>query len=91
MRNGGGPACLRLRIVLTPQQAEAMHPGIVLTPQKEDLLRGWITRHYRDKLTFRDFCDPEFVKELDAAYSALEPILGMVGLYDEQRFDYAIA
>ncbi len=31
MRNGGGPACLRLRIVLTDKQFEAMDQGVLLT------------------------------------------------------------
>ncbi len=91
MRNGGGPACLRLRIVLTPEQASAMHPGVVLTDEKYEQLKRWIETHYRDRLSFDDLRDPEFVKELDAAYGALEPILGMPGLYDEWRLASTVA
>ena len=85
MRNGGGPACLRLRIVLDAEQETAMHQGVVLTDEKYTQLRGWVQRHYRDRLTLDDLRDPEFVRELDAAYGALEPILGMPGLYNEWR------
>jgi succinylarginine dihydrolase len=88
MRNGGGPACLRLRIVMTPEQSGAMHPGIILTDARYEMLKEWITTHYRDRLAFDDLRDPEFVRELDAAYEALEPILEMPGLYDEWRVEF---
>jgi succinylarginine dihydrolase len=90
MRNGGGPACLRLRIVLTPQQEHAIHPGVVYSPDKHAQLGTWIEKNYRDRLIFDDLRDPEFFKELDAAYGALEPLLGMVGLYDGYRIDQSV-
>ena len=30
MRNGGGPACLRLRVVLKENEIRAAHPGVFL-------------------------------------------------------------
>ena len=83
MRNGGGPACLRLRVVLTPQQEAAIHPGIVLTDANYAALKQWVSTHYRDRLHRDDFCDPSFIEELQKAYSDLEAILGMPGLYSE--------
>jgi hypothetical protein len=38
MRNGGGPACLRLRVALTDDEAQAMHQGVIMT---EDLYARW--------------------------------------------------
>jgi succinylarginine dihydrolase len=81
MRNGGGPACLRLRVVLTEQEAQSIHPGVILTDDRYEALKQWIESHYRDRLTTDDLCDPEFVKELNAAYLALENIIEMPGLY----------
>lgn len=81
MRNGGGPACLRLRIVLSEEQAAAMHQGIVLTDATYDRLVAWVNRHYRDRLSLEDLRDPAFIPELNEAYAALEEILGMHGLY----------
>ncbi len=81
MRNGGGPACLRLRVVLDAVQAEAIHPGVVLSDHKFDLLHAWITRHYRDHLIPEAFRDPQFIRELDTAYAELETIMEMPGLY----------
>ncbi|MDX2095388.1 MAG: N-succinylarginine dihydrolase [Alphaproteobacteria bacterium] len=85
MRNGGGPACLRLRIVMTPEQEAAIHQGVVLTDEKYMQLVEWVNRHYRDRLHFDDLRDPQLVHELDVAYVALESILGMPGLYDRWR------
>lgn len=91
MRNGGGPACLRLRVVMTPEQESAMHQGIILTDEKLAALQQWVSTHYRDRLSFDNLRDPEFVNELDAAYAALESIISMPGLYDGYRFREFVA
>lgn len=85
MKNGGGPACLRLKMVMSSEQSCAMHQGIVLTDAKYTKMKEWINTHYRDRLSFDDFSDPNLIKELDVAYSALETILDMPGLYDPFR------
>lgn len=87
MRNGGGPACLRLRVVMTPEQGEAIHQGVVFTPTKHDQLSKWVSTHYRDRLVFDDLRDPELVLELDRAYSELETLIAMPGLYDGYRYN----
>lgn len=81
MRNGGGPACLRLRVVMTEKEAESIHQGVICEDRKLDALRLWVSRHYRDRLSPADFRDPVFLDELDAAYDALETLTGMAGLY----------
>ena len=83
MRNGGGPACLRLRVVMNPQEAAAIHPGIILTDARYAALKQWVSKHYRDRLAARDFLDPLFIGELEKAYIALESIIEMPGLYAE--------
>ena len=83
MRNGGGPACLRLRIPMSINESNAIHQGIILTDEKFEALCQWVNTHYRDRLHFDDFKDLEFVGELNAAYSALESIIEMPGLYQE--------
>jgi len=83
MRNGGGPACLRLRVVMTEEEAAAIHPGVILTDGQYTALHQWVSRHYRDRLCLADLRDPAFVGELDTAYEALEGILGMPGFYTD--------
>ena len=84
MRNGGGPACLRLRVSMTEEESSAMHQGIVLTDARHALLVAWVKRHYRDRLALDDFRDPALLEELQTAYAALEPIIEMHGLYTAQ-------
>lgn len=81
MRNGGGPACLRLRVALNGEQAAAMHQGIVFTDEKHAQLTDWVQRHYRDRLALEDLRDPAFVTELNVAYEALERLIGLPGIY----------
>jgi succinylarginine dihydrolase len=84
MRNGGGPACLRLRVVLTPAELAAVHPGVLATPARLDALEAWVRRHYRDRLTVADLADPALVTESQRALDELTGILDLPGLYGFQ-------
>ncbi|MDB5774998.1 MAG: succinylarginine dihydrolase [Herbaspirillum sp.] len=81
MRNGGGPACLRLRVVLTEAAESAMHPGTMMTDALYSTLTDWVERHYRDCLTAADLVDPGLVREVRAALEELAGILNLPGLY----------
>jgi len=82
MRNGGGPACLRLRVVLTDIEAAAMHQGVIMTEELYSKLVPWVERHYRDRVEPKDLADPQLAIECAAALEALERLLGLPGLYD---------
>jgi succinylarginine dihydrolase len=82
MRNGGGPACLRLRVVLTDEEAAAMHQGVLMTEDLYARLVPWVERRYRDRVEPRDLADPQLAIECAAALEELERILGLPGLYD---------
>ncbi len=66
---------------MTPEEAAAIHPGVVLTEARYIQLKAWVERYYRDRLCFDDLRDIALVDELEEAYAALEPIIGMPGLY----------
>ncbi len=83
MRNGGGPACLRLRVELNDAEREAIS-GNVLNPSF-DALEVWVERHYRERLQASDLADPAFVRETHDALSELTDMLGLGDLYDFQR------
>lgn len=85
MRNGGGPACLRLRVVLSEAEAAAMHQGVVLTEALYQSLAAWVERHYRDRLAPADLADPALLREGQAALDELTTILGLPGLYGFQK------
>jgi len=82
MRNGGGPACLRLRVVLTGQQASAMHQGVILTEALYARLVTWVESHYRDTLLPEDLTDPTFAIEVQTALNELSGILNLPNLYN---------
>jgi len=82
MRNGGGPACLRLRVVLTDSEAAAMHQGVIMSEPLYAQLVAWVERHYRDRIEPKDLADPQLALECAAALEELTRILGLPGLYD---------
>lgn len=82
MRNGGGPACLRLRVALTDAEARAMHQGVIMTETLYATLVEWVGKYYRDHLEPKDLADPQLALECQAALAELEQILGLPGLYD---------
>ncbi len=85
MRNGGGPACLRLRVVLSEAEASAADQHFILDDGKITELEGWVKTHYRDRITPDDLADPAFMEESLSAMDALTRILGMGAFYDFQR------
>lgn len=75
MNNGGGPACLRLRVAMTPHQIRAMHQGIRFNDDLFSQLVSWVEKHYRDELKLEDLRDPHLVDESRAALDELSTIL----------------
>lgn len=75
MRNGGGPACLRQRIVLTPAQQNAIGANVLMTDQLFSDLNAWADNHYRDALTAADLAAPELLQESQQAIEALQSLL----------------
>jgi succinylarginine dihydrolase len=75
MQNGGGPACLRLRVVLTQDELARMHQGILLTDALYHDLVSWVEKHYRDRIASDDLVDPALAEESRAALDALWPLL----------------
>lgn len=75
MQNGGGPACLRLRVPLTAVELAAVHPGVRLNDAKVDALEHWVRRHYRETLTPADLAEVALAEEAAAAHAALWELL----------------
>jgi succinylarginine dihydrolase len=85
MRNGGGPACLRLRVQLPEKDLEILHPGIILTAKLYKKLKEWIQKHYREKLEIQDLADPRFLQETRDALDELTKILNLGSIYSFQQ------
>ena len=85
MQNGGGPACLRLRVPLTDDETSAMTARVTLTDALYEALCAWVDRHYRDRLTAADLEDPDFAREAATALDELTAMLDLGSVYDFQR------
>jgi len=84
MRNGGGPACLRLRVELTPDQMDRTHQGVLLTASRYDQLVAWVERRYRDCIDPKDLADPLLADESQTALDELTQILKLGSIYPFQ-------
>ncbi len=83
MRNGGGPACLRLRVPLTNDEVAAIPARVLLDDALYEAVRAWIVRHYRDRVSPADLGDPDFFDQNRQALSELSTLLHLpIDLYD---------
>jgi succinylarginine dihydrolase len=85
MHNGGGPACLRLRIPLSDNEMVSVRPNVFFSDALDVALTSWVKRHYRDRLAPADLRDPRLMREGLAALDELTGILRLGSLYDFQR------
>jgi succinylarginine dihydrolase len=85
MRNGGGPACLRLRVPLTAAELAAVVPGCLWSPERHAALEAWVRRHYRETLSPADLADPRLLEESRTALDDLTRLLGTGPIYEFQR------
>jgi len=84
MRNGGGPACLRLRVALTETELGAMHQGVLVDNDLLETLDKWVLKHYRTELSATDFACPQFIDEVFHALDELTRILNLGSIYPFQ-------
>ncbi|MEL7482523.1 MAG: N-succinylarginine dihydrolase, partial [Pseudomonadota bacterium] len=80
MKNGGGPACLRLRVVMTAEERAAAHAGVFLDEAKIDALQEVVRRTYRETVAPLDLANQAFAEECDAARTALLDVLDLNAL-----------
>lgn len=81
MSNGGGPACLRLRVVLNEAELAAVDQRFIATDPLLDQLEAWVNSFYRDEVRPQDLIDPAFMEESMRALKALEVAIGVPGFY----------
>ncbi|NIH12221.1 MAG: N-succinylarginine dihydrolase [Serratia symbiotica] len=85
MRNGGGLACLRLRVALNEQELQAVNPRVMMNDRLFTRLNEWIDRYYRDRLTQDDLADGMLLREGREALDSLTVILGLGAIYPFQQ------
>jgi succinylarginine dihydrolase len=84
MENGGGPACLRLRVPLTARERAAIGARVFLDDALAADLEDWIRRNYRDRLAVADLADPALLDESRRALDELTQILQLPSVYPFQ-------
>ena len=84
MQNGGGPACLRLRVALNEQELAAVNPGVLMSDALHDTLVAWVDKHYSDRLSEADLADPQLLTECRTALDELTQILKLGSVYPFQ-------
>lgn len=84
MRNGGGPACLRFRVVLNQTELSALSGNVMMNDALYAELTQWVIKHYRDRLAPQDLKDPSLLIEGREALDALTKILKIGSIYPFQ-------
>jgi succinylarginine dihydrolase len=74
MANGGGPACLRLRVVAEP---EAVDPRFMVDGGKLDRIAAVVEADWPERIEPEDLLEPELWRRMEGARAAL---LGELGL-----------
>jgi succinylarginine dihydrolase len=85
MRNGGGPACLRLRVVLTDAELGALGAAAIVDEAKIAALENIVRKHYRDRLAAVDLSDPHLLDESRVALDEIGQVLKLGPVHDFQR------
>lgn len=75
MRNGGGPACLRLRVTMLEEEWAQVNPAMIMDEELHGKLSDWAIRHYRETLSPSEILDPSLMDESFAALDELTKIL----------------
>jgi len=77
MANGGGPACLRLRVVADPATVD---PRFLVDEGKLDRIADCIQRHWPEAIAPSDLADPALTEQVIGARAALLDLLGLGSL-----------
>lgn len=78
MRNGGGPACLRLRVPVNEAARQAIDPRFLLDERRWDELHALVERHWPERIDARELADPALWTAAGAAHDALDALLARV-------------
>lgn len=77
MANGGGPACLRLRVLADPARID---PRFLVDAGRLDLIAGVIEAHWPETIAADAIGDPLLIARIEAARAALFEALGLSDL-----------
>jgi succinylarginine dihydrolase len=79
MANGGGPACLRLRVVADPATID---PRFLVDDARLDRIAAVVETHWPEAIAADAIGDPALIARIEGARHALLEALDLVGLID---------
>ena len=85
MQNGGGPACLRLRVAMNQDEVAAVNQHTLMNDALFERLNLWVDKHYRDRLLVEDLADPQLLIESRTALDELTQIMHLGSVYQFQK------
>ncbi len=85
MRNGGGPACLRLRVVLTQEELREIPPTLLFSESLYQRLSTWISANYPESISLKELSDSSFYTKNCQTLDELSKILGLENIYSFQK------
>ncbi|HWK35808.1 N-succinylarginine dihydrolase, partial [Sphingomonas sp.] len=74
MANGGGPACLRLRVVADPATVD---PRFLVDDARLDTIAAVIAEHWPEAIPHDQIADPALIARIERARDALVTALGL--------------
>lgn len=77
MANGGGPACLRLRVVADPETVDAR---FVATHDKLDLIAKVVEQNWPEHIAPNDLSNPALIKQIQSARTDLLSAMNLIEL-----------
>jgi succinylarginine dihydrolase len=77
MANGGGPACLRLRVVADPATVD---PRFLVDAARLDRIAACVEQHWPERISPEDLADPALWSRAEAARAALLDLLDLAAL-----------
>nr|WP_321163861.1 N-succinylarginine dihydrolase [Sphingomonas sp. Root50] len=78
MRNGGGPACLRLRVPVGDEARRGIDPRFLLDDRRWEALCTLVERHWPERIDANGLADPALWSAASAAHDALDALLARV-------------
>ena len=85
MMNGGGPACLRLKVILNEDEINKVNKNFILNNKRLELIEDLIEREYRDELYPDDLKDPSLLDESRRVLDELTQIFSTGSIYEFQK------
>ena len=85
MMNGGGPACLRLKVILNDEELDSLNQNFLMNNERIESIKSLVEREYRDLLYPDDLKDPNLLDEYRRVLDELTQIFGTGSIYEFQK------